>query len=534
MSSIDLARRTELTVKINNADISDDVNEHLISMTYTDEEDGTSDDVEITMEDRDNTIVGSWLTTQVEGTTTTTLASVKLGCPYQKPTGTLKKGSSGTGVKWLQWMMNKTSATGLTVNGSFGASTETALKKYQTYNGVTSNGTAATDTYTALEKSAVIRLTCPYTQPTKTLKYGQKNTAVKWLEWCINKSIGTSIAVDGLYKNETKNAVKKFQKKYGLSQSGTANATTIVKVRDAVYKALGGSTTITTTVAAKRASMTVSIVQKNWASDGKDITLNCGTFEMDEVQMKGPPQTVTLRGTALSYSSSTRTTKRTQAWENTTLLAIAKSIAKRGGYSVLYLSDTTVKYTRKEQSNQTDIVFLQKLCTAAGLSLKVTDGTLVIFDQKTYEAKTTVRTIKRGDGSYSSYNFKTSLSDTAYSACHVSYDDTDTGKTIEYTYVPSGSTYDEDNVLEVTNEKVSTTAEAKALAIAKLRAANKGETEGSFTMAGDMSLVAGLTVQVTDYGAYDGKYIIERSVHKVSSTGGYTTSITLRQVITSY
>lgn len=287
----------------------------------------------------------------------------------------------------------------------------------------------------------------------------------------------------------------------------------------------------------KTAKITLNptITQENLNGDGKTISLAAGNFEMDEVDMSGPPQEVTIRGTALPFTTGTRNVKRSLAWEEISLLNVARKIAKNGGYNVLYLTDKTVEYKRKEQVDQTDIEFLQGLCTAAALSLKINNGTIIIFDQKDYEAKTAVRKIKRGDGSYESYTFKTSLSDTFYSCCHVTYTDGTTGKKYEAKYTPDGYTYDEDTVLEVSNERVNSNDEAKQLAIAKLREANKGEETATFTIAGgDVTLVAGLTVETEGWGGYDGKYIIEEGKHTISKKGGYKLKISLRKVITGY
>jgi phage protein D len=285
-----------------------------------------------------------------------------------------------------------------------------------------------------------------------------------------------------------------------------------------------------------KATIKPTITQENWNGKGKDISLVIGNFVLDEVyvQFGMSGQTVTMKGTALDFSSSARNTTHTQAWESTTLKAIAQKIGARCGYTVSYLASVSVSYTRKEQRNQTDVSFLQGLCTAAGLSLKITGGALIVYDQKTYENKTAARTIKRGDGSYTDGTFDATLADTCYSACHVSYEDTNTGNTIEYTYTPPGYTYDEDNLLEITTEKVSSVAEAKRLAIARLREANKGAVTGTFTFPGDITLVAGLTVIAKGFGGFNGTYYIEKSVHTISKTAGYKTTITLRETITAY
>lgn len=286
-----------------------------------------------------------------------------------------------------------------------------------------------------------------------------------------------------------------------------------------------------------KVTLSPTITQENWeGGEGEDISLALGQFVVDSVTVKGGDsgQTVTMQATALDYSTSARNSTYTRAWEDTTLRAVASTIAGEAGYSLMYLADGDVSYTRKEQISETNASFLQRLCTAAGLSLKTIDGSLVIFSQNDYETKTTSRVITRGDGTYTSFTLDAELSDTCYSSCTVSWEDTDTGETIEYTYTPSGYTYDEDNVLTVSDEKVSSTAEAKALAIARLREANKGKITASFTFPGDILLVAGLTVELEDFGGFDGTYYIESSTHSVRASGGYTVSVSLRQSITEY
>lgn len=60
------ARRAHLTVTFAGADISDSINNYLLSMTYTDNEEGSSDDLQITLQDREGLWLESWLTDAIE------------------------------------------------------------------------------------------------------------------------------------------------------------------------------------------------------------------------------------------------------------------------------------------------------------------------------------------------------------------------------------------------------------------------------------------------------------------------------------
>lgn len=283
--------------------------------------------------------------------------------------------------------------------------------------------------------------------------------------------------------------------------------------------------------ASKGVEISAVIVQKNWESNGKDRVLDCGVFEIDTVDGSGPPPKVTIKAGSIPYKSTVRTQKKTKAWENYTLSSIAKEIAGKNGLTCMFESAFDPLYTRKEQIQESDITFLQRLCKAAGISLKVTAKIIVLFDAAAYEQKDAVRVIKRGTADVSSWSFSTSLHDASYSKCHVSYTDPTTGKTIEYTYTPRNADKD-GQVLEV-NEKVSNREEARQLAMKRLRQKNKGEFKASFKLTGDARLVAGITVQVSGYGAFDGKYIIETATHSVSKSG-YKTDLTLRRVLEGY
>ena len=276
--------------------------------------------------------------------------------------------------------------------------------------------------------------------------------------------------------------------------------------------------------------ITATIVQKNWHDNGKDAVLDCGTFELDSVDASGPPTKITLKGTSIPYTSKMRVERKSKAWENTNLKVIAEQIASESNLKLMYIADNIPKYKRKEQVQTSDIVFLQKLCKAAGLALKVTTMNVVIYDAAEYDSKPPIKTIKYGSGDYISYKLGTSLHDTAYTSCHVSYTDPDSKETIESTYT-ADSTEGTGQTLEV-NEKVRSTNEAYELAKKRLREKNTQQFTASFTMLGDVQLVAGATVKLKGFQKFDRKYKITKATHKL--TGGYTTQIELQQVLEGY
>lgn len=249
-----------------------------------------------------------------------------------------------------------------------------------------------------------------------------------------------------------------------------------------------------------------------------------------------------------------------QSWLEKTINATAASKLKisatitpenwgNGGLSCVYESDNDPSYERVEQTKESDMSFLSGLCHDAGISLKCSDGQLVLFDQATYEAKPTVLTIRRNNGrilpaapgaygaygkdpnctEYISYRLSTGAAETQYGSCRVSYADAATGKLIEGTATAEGEDSESGQCLEIT-AKVKDAGEAQALAAKHLRLHNKFNRTVTFTLPGNTGLVAGVTVKLEDFGGWSGKYIIKQAEHAVSDSG-YVTTIMLRKVL---
>jgi len=65
-----------------------------------------------------------------------------------------------------------------------------------------------------------------------------------------------------------------------------------------------------------------------------------------------------------------------------------------------------------------------------------------------------------------------------------------------------------------------------------LRKANKQENAGSVTLFGDPTLVAGVTVDLKNFGVFSLKYIVSKATHKISN--GYTVDVEIRKCLNGY
>lgn len=426
------ARRVELALEFSGFTVPDDLARHLLTASYTDNEEDSTDDFQMTYDDRERNLEGSWL--EVKPTTV-------------KSTKQVKK----------------------------------TVQKEEIINYVVKRG----DTLWAISE--------------KYLGSGSKYPQIA-------------------QENNIKNPNLIYPGQVFKITTGGKVTTTVTETEE------------TTTKAAQPRMVQVKLIQHNWQDTGKKAVLDCGTFELDSVQVSGPPLKGTVKGTSIPYTSTLRMQKKSRNWEKITLKAIAQQIANEAGLKLLYDSPNNPEYDKKEQVQQSDIRFLQDLCHAEGKALKVTKLSVVIFDKEDYDKKPVVKTIKYGSSDIISFRLSTKLTDAAYTSCHVSYTNTEKKQTIEYTYTPDSSV-GTGQVLEI-NERVANTEEARRLAMKRLREKNAQEFTGSFTMVGDVQLVAGIVVKLKGFQDFDKKYRVKSAKHNL--TGGYTTDIELVQILEGY
>lgn len=278
----------------------------------------------------------------------------------------------------------------------------------------------------------------------------------------------------------------------------------------------------------KGATLKATLITEHWQEQGKTEELPLGTFEIDTIDGKSSPSVVTIKALSIPESSSLRGEEKTRSWEKVKLSTIARDIAGNAGLSLFYDTDDDPEHDRIEQTELSDLAFLQKTCEDAGLSLKVSSQKIVIFDDEKYESMDPVMTIKRGQAWILEHSFSTSTRN-VYSACKVEYHSPKRKKNISYTYTAPNKPATGKTL--VINQRANSIGQAERLAKKKLRKQNRGETKMSFTLMGDIRLLAAYTVKVEGYGKLDGKYFIEEAEHAGS---GYRVKIDLRRVLEGY
>ena len=88
--------------------------------------------------------------------TRTALAAAAVGgeteplCPYAPPAVNLRSGSTGEGVKWVQWQLDRLGYAPGKIDGIFGAGTDKAVRAFQKAAKLAIDGIVGTNTRKAL------------------------------------------------------------------------------------------------------------------------------------------------------------------------------------------------------------------------------------------------------------------------------------------------------------------------------------------------------------------------------------------------
>lgn len=267
----------------------------------------------------------------------------------------------------------------------------------------------------------------------------------------------------------------------------------------------------------------------------EDEVYSFGTFEVDEIEFSGPPDTVSLRAIAAGISKKLRT-KRSTAHEGKTLRQIAQSIASANGLTVEGEIED-IQIGRVTQDRETDLAFLERIARTYGYMFSVRDSKCVFTNIFDIHRADSVLTIDRTE--VSSYSIKSSTVDTKASA-KVSYTEPASMEEIEYEWADGGEEgmdYSSgeiekrtaEDVLEI-RTRVENKQQAERVARTALHAHNSKQVTGSLSMDGRPTLMAGINFEFTGMRKLSGKYNIEQATHTVERGGGYSVSLEIKKV----
>ena len=243
---------------------------------------------------------------------------------------------------------------------------------------------------------------------------------------------------------------------------------------------------------------------------------------MDEIEVTGPPDTITLRGKASDMRGSGKTT-RSGSWENVPLAQIVSDLAARNGWKPGCTVQT--KVARVDQRNESDFNFITRLARQYDCTAKVRDGQLLVMPRqggstpggKAFGAVT----IQRSD--VNRYSFR--LGDrTTQKAVKTQHQDKKTGalKVVELgnDEAPEGlpAVYTDRHVYP---DKGAAEQAAKA----RLAALNRSTAGVRLEMLGRTDLFAERSINAQGFkSGLDGEYLVD-SVEQVFMPSGWSTTV---------
>jgi uncharacterized protein len=244
--------------------------------------------------------------------------------------------------------------------------------------------------------------------------------------------------------------------------------------------------------------------------------VKAGSYQIDEVEFSGPPDTVSVRGIAAPIKPDLRT-QRSIAYEKTTLAGIAAKIAAKHALKVMGVAPA-ISIERATQHRETDLSFLHRLASKYGIAFSVRGAMLVWYDQDALDGKPAVATITRKHLA-GTYHIR-SKSAHVYRGCRVTYFNPKLKKDVTTTITLHGVIGGD--VLTLV-ERFESREQAKKAARAAIRRANGRQTEGDMTVFGDPRLMSGVNIQLSGWGVLDGAYQIVKTTHRIDRGVGYKT-----------
>lgn len=260
-----------------------------------------------------------------------------------------------------------------------------------------------------------------------------------------------------------------------------------------------------------------------------EAMLPCGTFEVDECELSGPPDEVSIKAIASGITRAVRT-RQTRAYNGQTLTSVARQVAQRNGLNLVG-DPEPVRLERLTQNQETDLGFLKRIAEQYGHMVSVRGEQLFVAPLSAVDDRDAVLTISQRQ-QLKSYRIRDKTNAT-YKSVSVTYLDPKTRKLVEHTEQAKTTKRKRgDKVIEDKADtlKLNTRAESKQQAVAMAKAAlrnkNLKAVEGEFALVGDPRLLSGNTLNIACLGKLDGDYLLSEARHNITRSSGWDVSVT--------
>ena len=322
---------------------------------------------------------------------------------------------------------------------------------------------------------------------------------------------------------------------------------------------------------------TATIKVFNWNLPGDTREINCGVFWLDQIDFRGPPNTVSVKATSVPVVTGIKTQKKFRAWEGQPLSKIFGQIAEENGLSLVWSAKDDPTLKRTDQVDSADLEYIRDKAKDNSLDMRIYNRQLIIYSPEEYEAKPAAYVIVYGHANILQFSFSSKLNEIYKSATNA-YVENESGEEIRTTYEPEEppdtdaelelnlqTTAEEAGLglgdeggeggeggplraragseppygpegsgpIEFSNEEQAKNEASEKKAKSHLREKNKKEKECTIVVAGNPDYISGLNVELVDFGIFSGKWAISSSMHSISSSG-YITELKMRTCLKGY
>lgn len=269
-------------------------------------------------------------------------------------------------------------------------------------------------------------------------------------------------------------------------------------------------------------------------------TLECGTFQIDEVLLRGLPDVVVIRCLETIVDQPLRT-KKTKAHENKSLRQIAQAVARANKLELSGdASLPNIVLERITQKQQTDLKFLRKVAYDFGIIFTVRDNKLIYTSLYDIDKRAASFILEKTDV-LTGYELKDKTSGVFKDAkltYHVPGKKrviTATASASDVTTVRNadGLTYTQitTNDTLVINKRVENQQQADAIVKATLYRHNSHQQSGTIPIRGNVLAVAGNNFELRGMGqAGSGTFNIRKATHTVNPGNAWQVSMEVKRV----
>ncbi len=254
---------------------------------------------------------------------------------------------------------------------------------------------------------------------------------------------------------------------------------------------------------------------------GYDDLYPMGKFVVDEIEIKAPPQSMTITARAANSNLSEMgefKTPKTESWDKKTIGQIIQTIAGRYGLTATVSpSYDGVMTQHTDQTDESDCAFVQRLASDYGASVKIAGGKLLFVDPLTGCWPDGTPIPPTPINSVSSYRMRITERN-KYGKVTAKYYDFDGGEEKEITVGASGPVF-------TIRETFATEEQANLRAKAKLNEIENGTYALSVEMIGTPVLGAESVIEMlTGHPEVQGNWVIKSTRHTLNNSG-YKTDI---------